>query len=294
VLPTTASLGYGDLGSALLTLGDPWIIQGPGKHRLDFPLDTYASWLEHEDEAAWTPMMLTGEAWADLPAMQWLGGIVPQTLTLRGWRAGGDRLAVELSDQQLLAIEAARDVDDDLRLHLKLQGTLLGISSETYPIRTVDVSASIRAASWTALLDQLGRAVAISLHVPSPLTDDGSPISLTDNADRASYAQATNRLRQARGQLRDGAYEESVASCRRVLEILGRLKSLPKPREIFDLAADKRSHEQRWAAMYYCTRSLTNAAHHDDETTADFVWTRADAEAVLATAAGLLLRLTSQ
>jgi hypothetical protein len=290
MFPATATLMYSDLGSVLLTLADPWLIRGPGSHRLTFPLTSYASWLEDQGESAWTPMLLTGSVYIDLPAMQWLGSVSPQTLSLRGWQAGGDDLGIVVSDQQLFAIEAARAAHDDVRLRLKLQGTLLAAGPDVHPVHTVDMPVSIQAARWRELLDQVGHGVGITLFIPSPLTDDGSPLSIADDDGRTSYGQATNRLRQARDHLRGGDYEESVASCRRVLEVLSRLTSLPTDKEVSAVRARDRTQEQRWAAMYYAAFGLASGAHHDDESTVEFTWTRVDADAALAATAGLLRR----
>jgi len=38
---------------------------------------------------------------------------------------------------------------------------------------------------------------------------------------------------------------------------------------------------------------MASAAHHNDSTTTGFTWTRADAEAMLAATAGLLVRFTA-
>lgn len=38
---------------------------------------------------------------------------------------------------------------------------------------------------------------------------------------------------------------------------------------------------------------MASAAHHDDETTSGFTWNRIDAEAILATTAGLVAHFTA-
>jgi hypothetical protein len=83
-----------------------------------------------------------------------------------------------------------------------------------------------------------------------------------------------------------------VATCRRVLENISRMASLPSARSVADTPAVQRTQEQRWAAIYWDVKSMANAAHHDDSTTEDFSWSRADAEAILAGTAGLLGRYT--
>ncbi|MER5312259.1 hypothetical protein ABT034_31280 [Streptomyces sp. NPDC002773] len=63
-----------------------------------------------------------------------------------------------------------------------------------------------------------------------------------------------------------------------------------------DQAAKKkvaeRDQEERWAVLIQSAFALFSGAPHDDSgTTENFVWTRADAVAAVATAAGLLARL---
>ena len=53
-----------------------------------------------------------------------------------------------------------------------------------------------------------------------------------------------------------------------------------------------RDQEERWAVLTQSAYSLFSGAPHDDTgTTEHFTWTRADAVAAVATAAGLLARL---
>lgn len=58
--------------------------------------------------------------------------------------------------------------------------------------------------------------------------------------------------------------------------------------------ADQWNQALRWAAIYRDFKSMANAAHHDDETTEGFTWSRADAEAVLAAMVGFLGRYTAR
>ncbi|MFD3701136.1 hypothetical protein ACFWUZ_34290 [Streptomyces sp. NPDC058646] len=55
--------------------------------------------------------------------------------------------------------------------------------------------------------------------------------------------------------------------------------------------AAERDQEERWAMLTQSAFALFSGAPHDDTgTTEHFTWTRADAVAVVATAAGLLAR----
>ncbi|MFI5950396.1 hypothetical protein ACIA8B_22800 [Micromonospora chalcea] len=148
---------------------------------------------------------------------------------------------------------------------------------------------------WLELLNQAGTEVDVLVRVPSPLTDSAlTTPPASSNEDAASLAQATARLRQARAELRDQQWEHCVATCRRVLENISRLVNIPSSRSVSNTPADQRTPDQRWAAIYWDIKSMANAAHHDDGTTAGFAWSRADAEAILATTAGLLLKYTQR
>jgi hypothetical protein len=59
-----------------------------------------------------------------------------------------------------------------------------------------------------------------------------------------------------------------MATCRRVLENVGRLVELPSMRR----SPEQRTQSQRWAGHYYDTKGLASAAHHEDKTTACFKW----------------------
>ncbi len=83
-----------------------------------------------------------------------------------------------------------------------------------------------------------------------------------------------------------------LATCRRVLENISKLAALPSARTIDKTPARERTQEQRWAAIYWDVKSMANAGHHDDTTTAGFSWNRTDAEAILVTTAALLGRYT--
>lgn len=84
-----------------------------------------------------------------------------------------------------------------------------------------------------------------------------------------------------------------MATCRKVLENISRLVTLPSAKSIARTAPEERDQQQRWAAVFYDVRSVASAAHHDDATTDGFSWTCVDAEAVLATTASLLARYST-
>lgn len=289
--PQTTSLGFGTLGQVHLAFGDACLSPGSGSQRLTLPFQATATWLDQADPKSNAPALLTGTVWTDQPGYRWLTGFQAQVLTLRGYLVG-EELTIDLSDDQLIALERARG-EDDLSLVLNLQAVLLAGVPDVHPVATNQFRLRIARARWVDVLEQVGAGVSILLRVPSPLTDAVLPAPPASAEDAASLAQAAARLRQARAELRDHQWEHCVATCRRVLENLGRLARIPSVKQLSDVPPQQRSQDQRWAAIYHDVKSLASAAHHDDETTDGFTWRRADTEAILAATAGLLCRYTA-
>jgi hypothetical protein len=287
----TSSVRFVHLGQVHFTFGEAALTPGFGSQRLVLPMKVTGTWLDPDDPAANLPMLLTGTVWADSPVPRWLGSLHSQTLTVRGYLVSED-LELDLSDDQLVALERARG-EDDLTLTIKLEATLLPPVEGVHPVARENVYYRIARSRWLEQLDQLGSEIGIVLRVGSPLTDPARADVSASAADAASLAQATHRLRQARAELGDHRWEASVATCRKVLENLALLAPLPPAKRVFAIAADARDQEQRWAAIYYDVRGMASAAHHDGNVSFDFTWRRADAEAILAATAALLGRYTS-
>lgn len=291
--PTVASLSFGTLGQIHLAIGEPVLTTGIGTNRLALPVKVAATWLDRETPGLNEPTLLTGTTWTDQPLFRWLATVQTQTLAVRGYQVS-EELVIELLDDQIIALEQARG-ENDMVLRIKLQATLLRADVGIHPVAHEEVPIRISAGRWLELLDQLGSEVGIVVRVPSPLTDSAlQPPPATSAEDAASLAQATARLRQARAELRDHQWEHCVATCRRVLENISRLVSLPKPSDVFNTKSESRNQTERWAAIYYDTKSLASAAHHDDTTTSEFTWNRVDAEATRITTAALLAHYTAR
>jgi hypothetical protein len=94
--------------------------------------------------------------------------------------------------------------------------------------------------------------------------------------------------------MREDNVEEALGETRKAVE---RVRSAYKTRNLAAAAAakaDPRQHtkEERWALYVESTFSLLSGAVHDDEgTTENFTWTRAEADGLIVSAAGLLGRL---
>lgn len=291
-MSTTSSFRFGELGQVHLAFGQAALIPGVGAHLLTLPANMTATWLGPDDPRSNATALLTGTVFSDHRGLRWITGLQPGILTLRGYQAE-EKVEVSLSDEQLIALERSRG-KDHLSLVFNLQVTLLGGPPDVHPVTREQVRMWIERAKWHELLDQAGTEVGIVLRVPSPLTDSAEVLPVAaDDETAASLAQATARLRQARGELRDHRWEHCVATCRKVLENVDRLVTILPPQEAFTMPPDGRNQEQRWAAIYHDTKRMTHGAHHDNETAQGFTWSRADAEAILAATAGLLLRFTA-
>lgn len=272
--------------------GDVHLSPGLGAHRMTLPVQVAGAWLPTQEATAKiTPVLLIGTVWTSQP-FRWLAGIEPQVLTLRDYPVG-EELVVSLSDEQLIALGRARGAGDIL-LRIKLQ--VLTSFEGGYPLAQEDLPLRIPRSRWLEMLDQVGSEVGILVRVPSPLTDsalEAPPAASAETA--ASLSQAAARLRLARAELLDGQWEQCVRTCRLVLDNIGLLvATLPSEKSVTTMPSKQRTQDQRWAAIYYDVKSMASAAHHDDATTNDFVWFRADAEAILAATAGLLRKFIAQ
>lgn len=283
-----ASLRVDGLGDILLAIGDTHLSPGLASHRVLIEAHVSGTWLARE---ANVPILLIGTVKTDNP-FRWLACLNPQVFTVRSYPVGGT-LTFELSDDQFIALERARG-KGDLVLIFDLQATLMNFSPDTYPTSDTQVQVRIRESRWLELLDQSQSEVGIVLRIPSPLSEPVAPSAGAVVAQNSgSLFQAATRLRQARTELGDQQWEACVASCRRVLENLALLAPVLPASEASRPPTKEHTKDQRWAAIYHSVMHMTHAAHHDDETTVAFIWTRVDAEAVLAATAGLLLRYTS-
>lgn len=284
---TVASLRYLPLGQIHVAFGDIHLTSGVANHRLVLTTQITSTWLAAQDPQNNAPALLTGTVWTDLPSFRWVGGLEAQVVALRGY-AAAEELIVSLTDDQIICLERARG-QGDVVLRLKLQATLLAAPGGVHPVAYEELPVRIPRTRWLELLDQAGTEVGVLVRVSGPLTGPApTPPPAASDEDTASLAQATARLRQARAELRDQQWEHCVATCRRVLENISRLVTLPSAKSVADTPAGQRTQEQRWAAIYWDLKSMAHAAHHDDTTTEGFSWRRADAEAILAATAGLV------
>lgn len=288
-MTTTTTIDFNPLGPVRIDFEDVFATAGIGAHRLAIRLKHSAAWLAQPAQGAApaaSPALLTGTVEIESGGVRWFAGFEPKVLVLRSYPVSDD-LLVSTTDEQVIALERARG-DGGFWLVVTFQLVLLEPPGAVYPIRDDQVRMPVSATRWQELLDQLGSEVGIVIRVPSALIG-GTPTPGANAGTEAGQSRLAGRLRQARQQVRDHQWEEAVSTCRKALEGIPVLAgSMPSAASLKSVDAQHRTADQRWAAIYHDACSLASAAHHDDDVTADFTWSRADSEAVLAVTAALL------
>jgi hypothetical protein len=138
---------------------------------------------------------------------------------------------------------------------------------------------SIQSGEWAEALERVDAGSFVELLVPLPTNKQ--------------LANSVRRLRKARELMRSDKVEEALGEARKAVEKVRKTYGTGK------LAAaagkkDARQHtkEERWAIYVESVFSLLSGAVHDDEgTTEHFVWTRAEADTLIMSVAGMLARL---
>jgi len=243
---------------------------GTGVHRLAVTVTVASVGL-----AEGLPIQLSGDLHMELNnANRWLGPLHIKQVATRGFTCT-EQLTCGLSDSQLQVLEALRD-GRDLPLRLHLDAVLLYPVDGLYPVVQGQEVALVPAEAWARQLESLGTAVVTEVLVPLPI--DGSELR-----------RAVSRIREAKGHITDGKYEEAVIKSRAALDYVREV--VPADSSAQKTVAKQRTQAQRWRVLIDDLYSLTSGANHDDEVTKDFVWSRDDAVMIVGTVAGLLGRL---
>lgn len=272
-------------GAVTVAFDDVVFTAGVGKLLLGFRSRVSAAWLT--DELS-TPLLVTGHLYTAPNDLIPIGEVNARVLVLRSY-AAVEQLDVELSDRQVLALEQARG-GGDMLLYIKLQATLLAPPVGVHAYGEAEVPVRCPASDWIRALAEHERLFGFTVLVPAPIVDSLSASPTVGGLTQASRSQAVHRLRQAQADLRDGRYEDCVSTCRKALETLMRLAPQPGPAATAKVKASERNEAQRWAMLHHDLHSLTSAAHHDDDATLRFSWSKADAEAILAMTSSLCAR----
>ncbi|MGW9030955.1 hypothetical protein ACWGQ5_44260 [Streptomyces sp. NPDC055722] len=233
------------------------------------------------DYAVDAPFLVSGTLWThEMPnPASWVGvlqapsgpvGLKPfmQTLTLE----------TTVTDQQLRGLEKTR-AGADLSLRAQLTLTALAYTKH-WPVAQGQEIIRIPHATWSNALVQLDAGAFVDVLIPITAVE--------------ARATAARRIREAKTAIRDRRYEHAVTLARAVLDAVREACNTQKvnARAMAKTKAADRDQEERWAVLIQSAFSLFSGAPHDDAgTTENFTWTRADAVAAVATAAGLLARL---
>ncbi|HOX57886.1 MAG TPA: hypothetical protein PLC99_13445 [Verrucomicrobiota bacterium] len=191
---------------------------------------------------------------------------------------------VDLEGRSLEAIEALRN-GGEIYLVATIWGTALLKENGAQQLYQ-DLHHNINQGTWVEILAQLGYAKYMLLEVPLP-----------EKNTHPELAQAAEHLSSAQKAMMNGNYKDSMSACREVLEQLhkamGDTELVAKEwKELLDktrvlLKEDRIRLVRR--ALYI----LTSAAHHSDDTTAKFEWTREDARSTITILATMLQWLGS-
>ncbi|WP_127357252.1 hypothetical protein [Actinacidiphila soli] len=250
------------------------LIPGWGVHRLRLIFEAGATGMLLPPRA----LQLSGELWAnDLGHAGWLGSMVSQW-PLQADSQGRDvTLDVTLTDAQIMGLEKARK-GRELELRADLTVVQLG-AVDGWPAREHQLTIRISHEEWAKALAGLNAGAFVDVLVP-----------ITDVEDRALAAR---RLREAKALIGSGDFEGAVGKARSALDpVRAACNTEALHSQAVNKKAKERTQEERWAMLIQNAYALFSGAPHDDEgTTEHFAWTRADAVAAVATAAGLLTRL---
>ncbi|WP_406354196.1 hypothetical protein [Streptomyces sp. NBC_00658] len=226
------------------------------------------------------PHRFSGELWAEnLPGSSgWLGRLEDANLLALRSEPLSLTLTGAVTDRQIAGLEKLRE-GRDLTLRLDLVATALRPIEDDWPVRQAQERFTISHSEWSAALVSVEAGAYVDVLVP-----------ITDIEPRRVAAR---RLREAKASLRDGRYEDAVDTSRKVLDAVKQATSAtPTALKALKRANKDRDQAERWALVIQSAFDLMSGATHDDAgTTEHFAWSRADATASVAIAAGLLARL---
>jgi hypothetical protein len=250
--------------------------QGWDTHRLTLPFRVTA----HDNYTEDAPFLISGTLRThDMPGpASWIG-VLHATWPV-ALKPFGTMLTLEttVTDQMLRGLEKTR-AGSDLTLRASL--TLTGLAeTKHWPAASDQEIIRIPHATWSNALTQLDAGAFVDVLVPITTVE--------------ARATAARRIREAKTAIRDQRYEHAVTLARAVLDAVRETCDTQKinARAMQKTRAADRDQEERWAVLIQSAFNLFSGAPHDDAgTTEYFTWTRADAVAAVATAAGLLARL---
>lgn len=277
----TATLDFGGR-KVRIDFQESYLRMGLGTHELLVKTSVEARWRSDEDVSIDAVLILAAQAELGSTYGRHALAAVHETFRLYG-HPSQQYLHLLLSDEQLVAIEDARN-GGPVEIVFNIAATLL---EGKVAIRDCQEIYRVPPERWQEMLHQAGVGASIVVRVTGPLSELADQ---AHNVEGPSASRAAARLREARSELLDGRYEACVKTCRTVLENLRELQPATAQPPSSDIKRRDRNQEERWAALADDVYSLASGANHDQGVTADFRWSQSDAQAVLATTAGLLAR----
>jgi hypothetical protein len=195
-------------------------------------------------------------------------------------RGADIRLTGFISAEQLRAVEELR-VGGDLWLALAFTVSTVAANPPGPAGWTGELSFSVRSAEWATQLELVDAGAFVEVLVPVP--------------DATDLAGAVQRLREARRLLQDNEIDAALGAARKALEpVLEAVRDGGLAKGAQAKSPRERDLPERFAVLVEATFSLLSGAAHDDEVTAGFRYSRAEAVALVATTAGLVKRLANQ
>lgn len=189
-------------------------------------------------------------------------------------------LHLRLQANEVAALEELRAAGD-LMFDVSFAGTGADEHGEQYLLGQSSIT--VPRSEWLQTLRGAGARDVMLLEVPLPL--DG------EVADR--WRDLASNLRTAEEEYGNGNFRGCIASCRIVIDELGRLLGRKWPRALDRLGEDgdgRMTKAEREEGVYAAVRHYTHLAHHAPADGGETSFSRAEAEFVLsATAAGVRL-----
>jgi hypothetical protein len=198
----------------------------------------------------------------------WLASASVATPVMNGHEYGFE-VGFPLTDNQLRLLDDLRAGND---LLLNLTGTAHMPGRPEASTANGGDHVRIPASSWTTLIERAQLGVSSTVSISLVGADD-------------AHREAAERLREARQCLNNGDCDSAILKARQAMERAGEIAGWR--------AGEGRDHKQwsqaeRWFSIMQAAKTQAAGAIHDDPLTKTFVYSRAEAEALIGIAAALL------
>ncbi|MEU8776511.1 hypothetical protein [Streptomyces sp. NPDC048606] len=194
------------------------------------------------------------------------------TLAFRPDQRTYHRFTYTLTNPQLRALEENRS--GDLRLEIAVRAVLPQAAAGLYPgCSDIRLYLTVAESRWRQQLEALGPSLAVEMSVPFPATDD-------------PRREAVQYLLTAQSRLRSADIDGALLDVRRALEYIRENSGWPQPSS--KKSPDQLTKEERWAATAKALERQASSALHKDALTKTFIYTREEAETMIAATAALL------